>query len=185
MADLERRTIFGGYISKIYVNLQTTNDDVIVVKTKKLSSNGDIFELDRRVISPNVIQTVKSLDELQPEISDTFPFKIVPPIDETGKMLLGVPSLDNEVTASQNYYTPVYFERYNLDVLREIDKDFLELTLPEGLEITEPSPISDLPEAELVPSETDLRNELERLVEELSDAFQNTLPPNDVEEDVI
>jgi hypothetical protein len=184
MADLERRTIFGGYISKIYVNLQTTNDDVVVVETKKLSSNGDIFELDRRVISPNVIQTAKSLDELQPEISDTFPFKIVPPTDQTGKMLLSVPSLENEVTASQNYYTPIYFERYNLDILREIDKEFLELTLPLGVEVEEPSAFADILEEELDPQEDQLLDELQELVNELSNAFRDSLLVNEADEGV-
>jgi hypothetical protein len=120
------------YISKLYVNLRDANDDVIKVTTKAFSPAGDIFELDIRVISPNVIQTEKSISELKPEVSEIYPYKIVLPIEDDGANFLRSPSVTTEVTASQNYYMPVYFERYDRDVLAFIDKDFKELIDPEN-----------------------------------------------------
>jgi hypothetical protein len=38
------------------------------------------------------------------------------------------PNIDTPVTASQNYYVPIYTERYNQEVLRFIDTTFTELT---------------------------------------------------------
>jgi hypothetical protein len=131
MDTRDNQTVGEGYISKLYINSKKANNDVITVTTKKFSSNGDIFEVDVRVISPSVVQTESSLAELKPEVSQVYPFKIVPPTDQTGRVIIQVPTLNTEVTASQNYYVPVYFERYNLDILREIDKEFVELTLPE------------------------------------------------------
>jgi hypothetical protein len=127
MADRDNQNILRGYISKIYVDVKTSNDDVVTVTTKKFSSSNEIFELDRRVISPSVLLSEKNLEELQPEVSDVYPFAIVPPEDSTGKTIIYSPTIENEVTASQNYYTSVYFERYDLDVLREINRDFEEL----------------------------------------------------------
>lgn len=127
MASLENRDIFQSYISKVFINLNTANDDVVRITSKKLSPSGDIFELDLRTISPSLIQTKRSIEELQPEVSDTFPFKIVTPLDDDGAVIILSPTLETEVTASQHYYVPVYFERYNLDILRNIDKEFTEL----------------------------------------------------------
>jgi hypothetical protein len=130
MAELSNREIFQSYISKVFISVNTSNNDVIKISSQKFSPAGDVYELDRRVISPNIIQTEKSLDELKPEISNTFPFKVVPPIDADGSVVILSPTAETEVTASQNYYVPVYFERYNLDILREIDKEFTELEAP-------------------------------------------------------
>jgi hypothetical protein len=127
MANRDSQNIFSGYISKIYVDAKTTNDDVVTVTTKKFSLSNEIFELDRRVISPSVLLTEKNLEELQPEVSDVYPFAVVPREDSTGKTIIYSPTVENEVTASQNYYTSVYFERYDLDVLREINREFEEL----------------------------------------------------------
>jgi hypothetical protein len=127
MADLESRYIFQSYISKIFIKVNTTNDDIIKINSRKLSPEGDVYELDLRTISPKLIPTEKDIEELQPEVSDTFPFKVLVTEDENGRSVLYSPTIENEVTASQNYYVPVYFERYDLDVLREINKDFEEL----------------------------------------------------------
>lgn len=124
--------IFTSYISKLYLNQRGENDDVIKVTTKYFSPTGDIFELDTRVISPNVIQTEKSIAELKPEVSVIYPYKIVLPVEEDGANFLRSPSISTEVTASQNYYAPVYFERYNPEVLTFIDREFKELPDPEN-----------------------------------------------------
>jgi len=143
MADLETRDIFQSYISKVFINVNTGNDDVVKITTQKFSRDGDVFELDRRVISPSLIETEKSLEELKPEVSNVFPFKVVTPKDSDGSVVILSPTTETEVTASQNYYTPIYFERYNLDVLRQLDKDFTELSaIPETEEFVG-SPFGD------------------------------------------
>ena len=111
------------------VNLKKNNEDIITVSTKNFSSDGDVFTIDTRVVSPSVIQTTQSLQELQPEISYTYPFKIVTPVDYDGATIIISPSINTAPTASQGYYVPIYFERYNLDVVNNIDKQFTELTI--------------------------------------------------------
>lgn len=120
--------IFNTYISKVYIQSQTTNNDIVSIETKFFSDEGDVFTLDRRTLTPNILITTQSLAELKPEISDTYPFKIVPPVLDDGTTILLSPTVDTPVTASQNYYVPIYFERYDADVMRRIDKDFNELT---------------------------------------------------------
>lgn len=115
------------YISKIFVNQNTNNNDVTKITTEFLSPEGDVFTLETRAISPIVIQTTSSVNELQPEVSDSYPFKIVTPTDLDGSTILLSPNAQTIVTASQNYYSPIYFERYRKDVLDLIDRQFNEL----------------------------------------------------------
>lgn len=122
------KTILDSYISKVLVDLKKQNEDVITVSTKYFSPDGDVYELDTRTISPLLVQTTQSLQELKPEVSDVYPYKIVTPIDFDGATLLLSPSIDTQPTASQGYYAPVYFERYDQDILVNIDKRFTELT---------------------------------------------------------
>lgn len=119
------------YIPKFLVNLNRDNDDIITVSTDYFSREGDLYQLDRRTVSPNVLVTTQSLQELQPEVSNVFPFKIVPPRDIDGSVILLSPDIETSVTASQNYYVPVYFERYNQDVVALIDREFTELPIDE------------------------------------------------------
>jgi hypothetical protein len=128
--------IFTSYISKLLIN-RRDNDDVVKVTTKYFSPEGDVFELDTRVISPSIIQTEDSIAELKPEVSEIYPYKIVLPIEEDGANFLRSPSVSTEVTASQNYYAPVYFERYNPEVLIFIDREFKELADPNLVEVPE------------------------------------------------
>lgn len=120
--------IFNSYIPKFVVNLNKNNEDIIFVSESYFSPSGDIYELDKRTVAPIVIQTTQSLNELVPEVSDTYPFKIVTPIDEDGATILLSPSVDSVPTASQHYYAPIYFERYLPEVLNNLDKTFVELT---------------------------------------------------------
>jgi hypothetical protein len=115
------------YISKIIVNQNTNNDDVIKISTEFLSPDGDVFTLDSRALSPIVIQTTSSINELEPEVSDSYPYKIVTPIDVDGSTIILSPNVQTPVTASQNYYSPIYFERYRKEVLDVIDREFNEL----------------------------------------------------------
>jgi hypothetical protein len=128
--------ILNSYISKFLVNLKKENDDVVKVTTKYFSPQGDVYELDKRTISPNLIQTTQSLQELNPEISDVYPFKTVTPLDYDGSTLVFVPATDTIPTASQGYYAPIYFERYNSEIIANIDTQFLELE-PATLSATE------------------------------------------------
>lgn len=117
------------YIPKFVVDLNRNNPDSFIVSTSYFSPEGDQFILDRRAVSPSVVITTQSLQDLQPEVSNTYPFKIVPPKEPDGSTLLLSPSVETEITASQNYYTPIYFERYDIDVLRALDRSFKELQL--------------------------------------------------------
>jgi hypothetical protein len=130
MANILQQT----YISKVIIGQNTNNDDVIQISTDFLSANGDVFTLDTRAISPSVIQTTSSISELKPEVSAVYPFKIVTPVDVDGSTILQSPSSQTQVTASQNYYTPIYFERYRLEILQLIDKQFNELTVFEQVD---------------------------------------------------
>lgn len=120
--------ILNSYIPKFLVNLNRENEDVIVVTTNYFSPAGDAYQLDKRTISPSLIQTTQSLQELKPEISNVYPYRYPTPIEYDGSTLLLSPTVDTEPTASQDYYTPIYFERYNQDVINNIDKSFTELT---------------------------------------------------------
>jgi hypothetical protein len=121
--------ILDSYIPKFLIDLNRNNEDIITVTTQYLSPNGDVYELDTRAISPVMIQTTQSLQELQPEVSDVYPFKIVTPVDIDGSTLLLSPTPQTNPTASQGYYAPIYFERYKQDFLNNISKDFIELTV--------------------------------------------------------
>lgn len=120
--------IFNSYVPKFIVNLQTNNEDITYVSSSYLSAEGDVYKLDKRILTPILTQTTQSLQELKPETSDMYPFKIVTPIDVDGSTVILSPSVTAEPTASQGYYTPIYFERYQIDFLRNIDKTFSELT---------------------------------------------------------
>lgn len=121
------RDIFNSYLPKFLVELKRKNEDIAVVTTKYIGSGNELYELDTRVIAPIVVSTTRSLQELQPEISTAYPFKIVTPLDYDGATILQSPSVDTQPTASQGYYAPIYFERYNKEVLKEIDTEFKEL----------------------------------------------------------
>jgi hypothetical protein len=119
--------IFNNYIPKFVVELNRANEDIRFVSTSYFDQNGDVYVLDARTVNPSVIQTTQSLQELRPEISTTFPFKIVLPLDFDSANILQVPSIEGVPTASQHYYAPIYFERYTPDILQLIDRTFTEL----------------------------------------------------------
>ena len=121
--------ILNSYIPKFIVDLNRNNDDIITVRTNYLSPEGDVYELDTRTISPVLIQTTQSLQELQPEISTVYPFKIVTPLDPDGSTVLLSPTINSLPTASQGYYVPIYFERYRAEFVENIDRSFTELTV--------------------------------------------------------
>ena len=122
------RNILNSYIPKFLVDLKKNNEDIIIVSSSYFSPSGDVYELDTRTLSPNLVQTTQSLQELQPEVSVVYPFKIITPLDFDGSTILQSPSMTTQPTASQGYYAPIYFERYNSDVIRNIDTQFTELT---------------------------------------------------------
>jgi hypothetical protein len=121
--------ILDSYIPKFIVDLNRNNDDIITVRTNYLSPEGDVYELDTRTISPVLVQTTQSLEELQPEISTVYPFKIVTPLDPDGSTVLLSPTPLFAPTASQGYYVPIYFERYQLEFVQNVDRNFTELTV--------------------------------------------------------
>jgi hypothetical protein len=132
--------ILESFVPKFLVNLKKANDDIITVTTKNFSPQGDQYVVDKRVVLPSVVQTTQSLQELQPEISYTYPYKIVTPLDYDGSTIVISPSRNSDPTASQGYYVPIYFERYNRDVIKNINKNFTELVLPTLLTPTDRLP---------------------------------------------
>ena len=124
--------ILDTYIPKFLVTLKNKeNDDLIFVSSSNFSTNGDVYVLDTRTVSPNVIATTQSLNELQPDVSDVYPYKVVTALDTDGATIVYTPTLENPPTASQHYYAPLYFERYNAGVVNAIGRQFTELTVPE------------------------------------------------------
>ena len=124
------RDIFNSYLPRFLVDLKRNNNDVDTVTTRYLTSGSiTVYELDTRVISPVMVATTASLKELQPETSDTYPFKIVTPLDYDGSTIILTPSVNTEPTASQGYYVPIYLERYNKTIVNNIDTSFKELTV--------------------------------------------------------
>jgi hypothetical protein len=121
--------ILNSYIQTFIVYLLRENDDVITVSTRYLSPNNDTYELDKRTISPVMIQTTQSIQELRPEISTVYPFRAPVELDYDNSAILLSPSVSAIPTASQDYYVPIYFERYKTDVVSLLDKDFVELTV--------------------------------------------------------
>lgn len=121
--------ILDSYIPKFLVELNRNNDDVINVTTRYLSTDGDVYELDKRAISPIMVQTTQSIQELRPEISNVYPFKVITPIDPDGSTVILSPTIEAIPTASQGYYVPIYFERYRTDIVENINKNFTELTV--------------------------------------------------------
>ena len=121
--------ILDSYIPKFIVDLNRNNDDIITVRTNYLSPEGDVYELDTRTISPVLVQTTQSLEELRPEISTVYPFKIVTPLDPDGSTVLLSPTPVSAPSASQGYYVPIYFERYQLEFVQNVDRNFTELTV--------------------------------------------------------
>lgn len=126
--------IYNTYIPKFIVNLYRENEDISTVTTRYFSENGDVYTLDTRTISPNVLQTEQSINELQPEVSTKYPFKVATPIQPDGATLIYSPSVNTQPTASQHYYAPVYFERIQPAVIRNIINTFTEL---EAISITQ------------------------------------------------
>ncbi len=118
---------FNSYISKLLVDVNRDNSDVIQVETEYLSPEGDVFILDKRTISPVMIPTTSSIEELTPEVSDVYPYKIATPLDIDNSTVVLSPTIDTPVTASQNYYVPVYFEIYKQEILQSVSKEFVEL----------------------------------------------------------
>lgn len=121
--------ILDSYIPKFLVELNRNNDDIITVTTEYLSPEGDIYELDKRSVNPILVQTTQSLQELRPEISNIYPFKIVTPIDVDGSTVIISSTPQTFPTASQGYYVPIYFERYQTNFVENVNREFTELTV--------------------------------------------------------
>lgn len=121
--------ILNSYIPKFLVDLNRNNEDIITVTTNYLSPEGDIYELDKRTVAPVMVQTTQSLQELRPEISTIYPFKIITPVDVDGATILLSPTPDTIPSASQGYYVPIYFERYQIDFVQNVNRNFTELTV--------------------------------------------------------
>lgn len=121
--------ILKSYIPKFLIDLNRENEDIITVDTNYFSVDFDSYVVDRRTVNPIVIQTTQSIAELKPEISNVYPYRAPTKIDYDGSTLFISPTATSQPSASQDYYVPIYFERYETSVLTSIDKTFTELTL--------------------------------------------------------
>jgi hypothetical protein len=119
------------------VDSKKQNEDIVNVEYKKLDDDNFVYTIYQRELSPSILLTESDLFELKPEVSEIYPFKIVTPVSDEGVTEILAPSITSHPTASQNYYIPIYTEYYVHDVLRLIDRSFVEL--PETNR-NEPSP---------------------------------------------
>lgn len=119
--------ILQSYIPKFIIDINRHNDDVITVSTKHFSPEGDVYVVDKRTVSPSVIQSEQDFEDLKPEISTVYPFKVVTPQDYDGSTVMLSPSSNTIPSASQNYYVPVWFERYEQQIVSSINTAFTEL----------------------------------------------------------
>ena len=122
------------YISNVYVTTQLTGSNNITVDVY-FSEDGDYFELETESLRKLQSQSIGNIEvhtELDPETINgayEYPYKtrVVRLIDSSS--LVYVPSIDTFPTASQYYYAPIVFERYNPVVIRNIDTQFRQLTV--------------------------------------------------------
>jgi hypothetical protein len=149
--------LFNTYIPKFIVDLNRPSGDITFVSTSYFAPDGDVYLLDKRTVNTSVIQTQQSIQELVPDVSTQYPFKIVIPLDVDGSNILQVPSLAGIPTASQHYYAPMWFERYNTQVINLLDKNFTELYDATSLVDLDISSIAQL-ETELEEDRIDLEN---------------------------
>jgi hypothetical protein len=119
------------YISVALADAKKTNPNAIIVETDYIE-DGKTFTLAKRAIPQNaLISSLTDDTNLIYETSESYPYKVVTPKDESGATIIYSPDIDTFVTASQNYYAKLKFERYQESILRSIDKTFLELEPPE------------------------------------------------------
>jgi len=121
--------IFKSYVPKFIVDVNRYNEDILIVSSSNFSPQGDTYVVQRAAVSPSVIQTTQSLNELRPEISNVYPYKAVTPLDFDGSTVILTRGPETVPTASQHYYAPVYFERYKQEVVQLVDDQFTELTI--------------------------------------------------------
>lgn len=115
------------YISKVYISSLKESEQVITVTTQNLSPAGDVINLNTKLLVINPLISTSSLEVLQPEVSDVFPYKVVTPYLPNGHKLILSPSVKVFPTASQNYYMATKFERYNPVVARSLNRQFEQL----------------------------------------------------------
>ena len=118
------------YVSVVYADAKKDNPGKILVTTEYLSPEGDTFELVSEAIPQNAILDSVYQETLRPETSSVYPYKVVVGRTQNGSAVIYAPNIETFVTASQNYYTPMKFERYEPSVIRSLDKTFLELEAP-------------------------------------------------------
>jgi hypothetical protein len=126
---MDSKYILRNSLNKVIISSDVANSDMIKVSTSVLSSNGDVYEVDTRLLTPSLVQTSREVAELNPEVSTSYPYKVIVDRDSSGVVQLYVPDIDIPVTASQNYYVPLYYERYSVPILRVLDRQFTELSL--------------------------------------------------------
>jgi hypothetical protein len=121
------------YISIALADAKKTNPNAIIVETDYIE-DGKTFTLAKGAIPQNALISASTDDiNLIYETSQIYPYKVVTPKDESGATIIYSPNIQTFVTASQNYYTKLKFERYQQSILRSIDKSFLELEPPEEI----------------------------------------------------
>jgi hypothetical protein len=127
------------YLSPVYADIRRNNPAAILVESEYLE-DGQTFTLETSVIPQNALVSKTDLSELSPETSSIYPFKVVVQKDDTGVTTIYTPNITTPVTASQNFYTRLKFERYVPAIIRAVDTEFAELeTFEEVPDIDPPS----------------------------------------------
>lgn len=123
------------YLSNIYVTTQTDFTENIEIYDVSFSEAGDFFTLDvdaLRRLQTQSIGNIESHSELDPDTINgeyTYPYKVKVPKLIDSSSLIYVPGVDTFPTASQYYYAPIVFDRYNPVIMRGINKNFEQLTV--------------------------------------------------------
>lgn len=131
---MDENRIIRNNISNVFVKSRTSLEQNVVINTSFFTQAGDTFTLDRRSLrlyeteSLGELTTVSNLDETAE--SNDYPYKnrIRRTVDSASLVFIrSNGELGSFPTSSQYYYTPIVYERYDPNILRNIDKTFYEL----------------------------------------------------------
>lgn len=121
------------YLSPVQADISRNNPAVISIESEYLENNQK-FTLVQSAIAQNATLLKTDLQELKAETSSIYPFKVVVEKDNAGVSTIYTPNISTPVTASQNFYAALRFERYEPDIVRAINTTFDELQAIEDLE---------------------------------------------------
>jgi hypothetical protein len=118
------------YLSRVYV--QAFGLEGNQVSTDFFGDDTDTFELVEESLRTFQTQSLGNLDKVTTLDTDiptvySYPFKTKVEKTLDSASLVYVQSVSTFPTASQYYYVPMVFERYQPSIMRAIDKEFTQL----------------------------------------------------------